>query len=162
MLSALLAKGAVVLRFCGHDGTSSCFRELDALAAVHVDIVQLGATLAVIAAPPLHPRPADKDPAAYAFPFLTDKGAKVARSYGLTYRLPPIGRSPATAADRKNRNKSLQHRGGSGSAPATYVVDQDCVVALAFVDLEGGSRMEPDQIVMALECLSKRKPGAEH
>jgi peroxiredoxin len=154
MLSALLAKGAVVLRFCRHDGTSSCFRELDALVAVHVDIEQRGATLAVIAAQPLHPHSADKDPAAYAFSLLIDKGAKVARSYGLTYRLPPIGRSPATAADR---NKSLKQRGGNGSAPATYVVDQECVVALAFVDLEGRSRMEPDQIVMALECLSKTK-----
>jgi hypothetical protein len=55
MLSSLLAKGAVVLRFCGHDGTSSCFRELDALLAIHVEIEQRGATLAAIAAPPLHP-----------------------------------------------------------------------------------------------------------
>jgi peroxiredoxin len=154
MLSALLAKGVVVLRFCRHDGASSCFRELDALVAAHVDIEQRGATLAVIAVQPLHPHAADKDPAAYAFPLLTDKGAKVARSYGLTHRLPPIGRSPATAADR---NKSLKQRGGNGSAPATYVVDQQCVVALAFVDLAGRSRMEPDQIVTALECLGKRK-----
>jgi peroxiredoxin len=158
MLSALLAKGPVVLRFCRHGGTSSCFRELDALVAVHVEIERRGATLAVITAPPMHPHPADKDPAAYAFPVLTDKGAKVARSYGLACRSPPIGRSPATAADR---NETSKQRDRTGSAPATYVVDQECVVALAFVDLEGSSRMAPDQIVVALECLSKRKRGCE-
>ncbi|HXA12568.1 MAG TPA: redoxin domain-containing protein, partial [Mycobacterium sp.] len=152
MLNALLAKGPVVLRFCRHDGTSSCFRELDALVAVHVEIERRGATLAVIAAPPVGSCVADKDPAAYAFLVLTDKGAKVARSYGLTYRSPPIARFPVTAA---GRNKTSKER--AGSAPATYVVDQECVVALAFVDLEGSSRMAPDQIVMALECLGKRK-----
>jgi peroxiredoxin len=153
MLDALLAKGPVVLRFCRHDGMSSCFRELDALVAVHVEIERRGATLAVIAAPPMSPYPTDKDPAAYAFPVLTDNGAKVVQSYGLAYRLPPIGRSPATAADR---NKTLKQRVWNGSAPATYVIDQECVVALAFVDLEGRSRMEPDQIVTALECLGRR------
>jgi peroxiredoxin len=153
-LRALLTNGPVVLRFCRHGGTSSYFYELDALAALHVDIEERGATLAVIAAQPRHPHPADKDPVVYAFPLLTDKGAKVARSYGLTYSLPPVGCSPATAA---NRNESSKQWGGNGSAPAIYVIDQESVVALAFVDLEGRSRMEPDQIVMALECLSKRK-----
>lgn len=152
VLSALLAKGPVVLRFCRHDGTSSCFRELDALMVVRAEIERRGATLAVIAAPPVGPCAVDKDPAAYAFLILTDKGAKVARSYGLAYRSPPIARFPATAA---GRNKTLKER--AGSAPATYVVDQECVVALAFVDLEGSSRMAPDQIVTALECLGKRK-----
>jgi peroxiredoxin len=154
MLNALVAKGPVVLRFCRFDGTFSCFQELDALTALHVDIELRGATLAVIAAEPLSPHPADVDPVAFAFPLLSDKGAKVARSYGLTYRLPAIGRSPATTADQ---NESLKPRAKNGSAPATYVIDQECIVALAFVDLEGRSRMKPDQIVMELECLSKRK-----
>lgn len=153
VLSALLAKGAVVLRFCHHDGTSSRFHELDALAAVHLDIEQRGATLAAITAQPLFPHPADIDHTAYAFPLLTDKESMVARSYGLTYRLPPIERSPGATA---NRSRSLQRRGRNGCTPATYVVDQQCVVALAFVDPAGRSRMEPDQIVMALECLNKR------
>jgi len=131
MLSALLAKGAAVLRFCHHDDPCARIRELDTLVAVHVGIEQRGATLAVISAQPFHPCPWDKAPAAYAFPLLTDWCAEVARSYGLT--------------------------SGNRGAPATYVVDQECVVALAFVDLEGRSRMEPDQIVMALECLGKRE-----
>jgi peroxiredoxin len=155
MLSALLTRGPVVLRFCRQCDAFSCSRELDGLAALHVEIEKRNATLAVIAAQPLHPHPADKDPAAYAFLLLTDKGAKVARSYGLTYGSPLARRSPETAEERNESSKRWHRR--SGSAPATYVVDQESVVALAFVDLEGRSRMEPDQIVMALECLNKRR-----
>jgi peroxiredoxin len=143
-LATLVVKGPVVLRFCRCD-TSSCFRELDPLVTVHIDIERQGATLAVIPTQPLHPHPADNDPAEYAFMVLTDKGAKVARSYGLTYHLPPVGRSSGLKLPNRN-----------ASAPATYVIDQESVIALAFIDPKGHSRMEPDQIVTALECLNKR------
>jgi peroxiredoxin len=152
-LSALLAKGPVVLRFCRHKSTSPYYGELDGLAALHLEIERWGATLAVIAAQPLRTHPRDKDPAANAFLLLTDKGGKVARSYGLTHRSSPTTRSLATAA---NHDKLPKRHGGNVSAPATYIVDQESVVALAFVDLEGRSRMKPDQIMMALECLNKR------
>ncbi len=158
MLSALLSKGPVVLRFCRHDGTSSYLRELDTLIAVHIEIERWGATLAVIASEPSQPHPADKDPAAYAFEILIDKGAKVAKAYGLTYGSPLMGRSAAATADR---DKGLQGRGEHGSALATYVIDRERAVAIAFVDLAGSSRMESDQIVMALECLSKRRRPKE-
>jgi hypothetical protein len=134
------------------------------LAALHVDIEQRGATLAVIAAQRPLPYPRDKYSTAYVFRLLTDKGAKVARTYALTYRLPPIGRSSETAA---NCNESLKQRASSGSVLATYIIDQESIVALACVDLEGRRQMEPDQIVKALECLAKRKesksgaPGGE-
>jgi peroxiredoxin len=154
-LSALVAKGPVVLRFCRHCDAPSCFRELGRLAALHLECEKRGATLAVISAQPPHPHPADRDPATYAFLLLADKGAKVARSYGLAYRAPPVGRPPATAEDRYDSLK--RRRGRNESAPATYIVDQRSVVVLAFVDLEGRSRMETDQIVMALECLGKRR-----
>jgi peroxiredoxin len=154
MLGALLAKGPVVLRFCRHEGTSSFFRELHLLAALNDDIEQRGATLAVLAAQPLHPHLADRDPAMFGFALLTDKSGNVARSYGLAYRLPAVDRFAATAADR---DRSSKLGGGNRSAPATYVIDQGSIVAVAFVDLEGRSGMERDQMVMALECLGKRK-----
>src|SRR5271170_7682738 len=96
-LSALAAKGPVVLRFCRHCDAPSCFRAFDGLAALHFECEKRGATLAVISAQSLHPHPADRDPATYAFLLLADKGAKVARSYGLACRAPPVGRSPGTA-----------------------------------------------------------------
>jgi peroxiredoxin len=154
-LSALAAKGPVVLRFCRHYDAPSCFRELDGLAALHLECERRGATLAVISAQSPHPHSADGDPATYAFLLLADKGAKVARSYGLAYRSPPVRRAPGTAEDRYDSLKPLRRR--TESAPATYIVDQRSVIALAFVDLEGRSRMQSDQILMALECLGKRR-----
>jgi len=154
-LSALAAKGPVVLRFCRHRDAASCVRELDGLAALHLECEKRGATLAVISAQPPHPRAADRDPATSAFLLLTDKGARVARSYGLSHGSPPLGSSPATAKDRYDSLK--RPRGRNEAAPATYIVDQRSVVALAFVDLEGRSRMESDQILMALECLGRRR-----
>ena len=43
------------------------------------------------------------------------------------------------------------------SAPATYVIDQSGLIALAFVDVECRSFMDHGQILMALECLGRRK-----
>jgi hypothetical protein len=42
------------------------------------------------------------------------------------------------------------------SAPATYVIDQTGLVALAFVDVECRSLMDHGQILRALECLAGR------
>lgn len=152
-LGALLTKGPVVLRFCRHDGTPSCFREMEILAALDVDVERRGATFAAITEQRPLPYPPDEYSTAYAFRLLTDKAAKVAQSYGLNYRLPSIGHSPETAAER---NECLKQHARNGPALATYIVDQESVVALACIDFEGRRQMEPDQIVTALECLAKR------
>ena len=154
-LSALVVKGPVVLRFCGHRDALPRLGELDGLAALHLECEKRGATLAVISALPPHPHPVDRDSATYAFLLLADKGASVARSYGLVHRATSRERSRLPAVDCHGSLKPP--RGRNEAAPATYIVDQRSVVALAFVDLEGRSRMESDQIVMALDCLGKRK-----
>jgi hypothetical protein len=127
---------------------------LDGLTALHLEIESRGATMAVIAAQPLFAHLPDKGPAADALLLLTDKGARVARCYGLTRMSSPAARSSVAAAGRDKHSR--QQDGNVSTPPATYIVDQESVVALAFVDLEGRSRMEPDQIMMALECLRKR------
>ena len=154
MLGALAVKGPVVLRFCRHDGSSSCFLELDDLVRTNIEIQKLNSTLVVIAAQPLHPHSADRNFSSYDFPILSDKDGKVAKSFGLTYKRPQAGRQFLVATDTNARSR---RRVGTGSAPATYVIDRECVVALTFVDLEGASRMEPDQILMALDCLHRRR-----
>jgi len=154
-LSALLAKGPVVLRFCRHRDAPPRLGEMDGLAALHLECEKRGATLAVISTPPPHPHPADRDTPTYAFLLLADKGASVARSYGLLHGATSRERSRPPAVDCHGGLKPP--RGRNEAATATYIVDQRSVVALAFVDREGRSRMEPDQIIMALECLSKRK-----
>lgn len=146
MLSTLLAKGPAILRFRQHGRASADLDDLDALIAAHSEIEQRGATLAVIAEPSAQSLPGDEKPQAVPFLLLTDRRAAVARTYGLTYPTTPVGR----------RNKQ---RRSERSAPATYVIDQDHVIALAFVDFEGASQMDLGQVVQAIECLNKRSHG---
>jgi NAD(P)-dependent dehydrogenase (short-subunit alcohol dehydrogenase family) len=43
--------------------------------------------------------------------------------------------------------------------PATYVVDRDGTIALGFVDVDYRNRLEPAEILSALQSLSKEKKG---
>jgi peroxiredoxin len=151
-LRELLLRGAVVLRFCRNENTATCVREFSSLSALHNDMGRLGATLVVIAVEPFDPHPLGKDAASFPFPILSDKSGDVAQSYGLTYEASsPNG--PEIGDEKGNRKNGLE----IVSAPATYVIDQTGLIALAFIDVECRSLMDHGQILMALECLGRRK-----
>jgi peroxiredoxin len=151
-LSELLAYGAVVLRFCRNENTEICVREFSSLSALHNDVERSGATLVVIAIEPFDPHPLGRDAASFPFPILSDKRGDVAQSYGLTCQVPAL-----SDARMNDENSNLKREREIVSAPATYVIDQTGLVALAFVDMECRSLMDHSQILMALECLGRRK-----
>ncbi|MEH2474129.1 peroxiredoxin [Nitrobacteraceae bacterium AZCC 2161] len=151
-LGELLLRGAVVLRFCRNENTATCIREFNSLSALNTDVKRLGAALVVIAVKPFDPRPLGKDVASFPFPILPDKKGDVAQSYGLTYRAPARNRPETNDADG-----SVQLHPEIMSTPATYVIDQTGLVALAFIDVECRRLMDHSQILMALECLGARK-----
>ena len=151
-LRELLAGGAAVLRFCRNENTATCVREFSSLSALHNDVERLGATLVVIAVEPFDPRPLGKDATSFPFPILSDKNGDVAQSYGLTYKVSaPNGPEINDANSNPTRGSEIM------SAPATYVIDQTGLVALAYFDVECRSLMDHGQILMALECLGRRK-----
>jgi peroxiredoxin len=152
MLKALLQHGAVVLKFCRNENTEICVREFVSLSALHSDVKRLGATLVVIAVEPFDPRPLGKDAASFPFPILRDVDGDVALSYGLAY-------SAAAQVDSGTDNDDNDPKKGREtlSAPATYVIDRAGIIALAFIDLECRSLMDHGHILMAVQCLSKRK-----
>jgi peroxiredoxin len=151
VLSELLRRGAVVLRFCRNENTATCIREFNCLSALHVEAARLGATLAVIAVEPFDPRPLGKDAASFPFLILPDKDRHVAQSYGLTYEV--SAQNSPEANDTDNKPEQPQE---IMSAPATFVLDQTGLVVLSFVDVECRSVMDHRQILMALECLGGR------
>lgn len=151
MLSELLQRGAVVLRFCRNENTETCIREFNSLSALHIEAERLGAALVVIAVEPFDPRPLGKDAASFPFPILPDKDGDVAQSYGLTYEVPA-----QNGPEPNNANNAPERRRKIMSAPATYVLDQTGLVVLAFVDVECRSMMDHSQVLMALECLGGR------
>ncbi|MEH2493472.1 redoxin domain-containing protein [Bradyrhizobium sp. AZCC 2230] len=155
-LRELLLRSAVVLRFCRNENTASCVREFNSLSALQGGVERLGAALVVIAVEPFDPRPLGKDAASFPFPILADKKGDVAQSYGLTFQV-----SAPNGPDIDDTNGNPQER-EIGSAPATYVIDQTGLIALAFVDVECRSLMDHGQILMALECLARRKQQPLH
>jgi peroxiredoxin len=150
-LSELLLRGAVVLRFCRNENTATCFREFNSLSALHNDVKRLGATLVVIAVEPFDPRPLGRATGSFPFPILPDKKGEVAQSYGLTYQVSAPDGPDVNDANGNPKGREIM------SAPATYVIDQTGLVALAFVDVQCRSVMDHGQILMALECLGRRK-----
>jgi peroxiredoxin len=152
-LSGLMRRGAVVLRFCRNTNTAACIREFNSLSALHNNVEHLSASLVIIAVEPFDPLPLGRTAASFPFPILSDKEGKVARSYGLTHQvLAPAGPEANGSDDNPKRRRKT-----TMSAPATYVIDQTGLIAVAFVDVACQILMDHDQILRTLECLGKRK-----
>jgi peroxiredoxin len=84
-----------------------------------------------------------------AFAVLSDVGNRVARSYGLVFRLSDLLRRPM-----EKLGIDLARVNGDDSwelpVPATYVVSPDATVRLAYVDADYRRRLEPREILAAL------------
>jgi peroxiredoxin len=86
---------------------------------------------------------------------LHDVDMKVARAYGLAFDLP---------AGLRPRYESLGYvppstkQGGSWLVPlpATYLLDRDGIVALAFIDVDYRKRFERESLLTALKALQAR------
>jgi peroxiredoxin len=88
---------------------------------------------------------------ALSFPVLSDVANRVARSYRLVIRMPdvlePIFTQFGFPLSQWNGDDSWEL-----PMPATYVIDRDGVVRLAYVDADYTTRLEPKEIV---DCLKK-------
>lgn len=87
------------------------------------------------------------------FDVLFDEGNKVAESYGLVFalseKLRPIYASFGLDLPAYNGDDSF-----TLPVPATYVVDKGGVVAYQFADADHTKRLEPAEVVNALEKLA--------
>ncbi len=86
-----------------------------------------------------------------AFTVLSDVGARLARAYGLVFRLPD---SLRPYYDRIG--VSLERFNGDGSwelpMPATYIVDRDGTIRFGHVDPDYTQRLEPADLLDALRA----------
>ena len=84
---------------------------------------------------------------------LSDVGNHVARDFGLVFRLDDA----AVDVFKNSFNLFLPERNGEDSwelpIPATYVIYQDGVIALAFVEPDYTKRVEPDALIETLAAL---------
>jgi peroxiredoxin len=155
-LRDLLTRGPVVVSFYRGGWCPYCNLELRALQNALPAIKLVGAELVAIS--PQRPdeslSTAEKN--ALAFPALSDVGSVTATAYGIAFdlaeELRPIYTRFGHALPDKNGDDSWVL-----PVPATYVIDTNGTVVLAFVDVDYRNRLEPTEIIAALGCLRKER-----
>jgi peroxiredoxin len=151
-LSTLLRDGPVVVSFYRGGWCPYCNLELRALQSVLPQVQALGAHLVAISPQTPDESLSTAEKNALAFPVLSDVGSDAARSFGIAFDLADELR-PIYA----RFGHALPDRNGDDSwvlpIPATYVVGQNGRIALAFVDIDYRNRLDPADVIQALQNL---------
>jgi peroxiredoxin len=149
--SDLLAKGELVLCFIRGRWCPFCVGQMEAMNLVLPQIEQAGAALVAISPQTVKQSFFMHDQHKLRFPLLSDAGNKVARQFGLTYRVP----EPQEAVYRR-AFVNLPFTNGDDSwelpIPATYILDRDSTVAYASANEDYSERPEPSEIVGMLQA----------
>jgi len=160
-LKDLLATGPVVLSFSRGGWCPYCNLELRALQQALPEITRLGAKLVAVSPQTPDESLSTTEKNALSFSVLSDIGSTAAKSFGIAYdlaeELRPLYARSDHALPEKNGDKSWVL-----PIPATYVIDTDGTVALSFVDVDYRNRLEPAEILTALQSLSKQQRGEDH
>jgi peroxiredoxin len=147
--SDLLDKGRLVLCFIRGRWCPFCVAQMEALNLILTDIEQAGAKLLAISPQTVQQSFFMRDQHKLRFPLLSDASNKVARQFGLTYRVP----EEQEAVYRK-AFVNLPFVNGDASwelpIPATYAVDRDGTVLYASANEDYTERPEPRDIVRFL------------
>jgi len=147
--SELLAKGRLVLCFIRGRWCPFCVAQMEAMNLILPEIEQAGATLAAISPQTMQQSFFMRDQHRLRFPLLSDTGNKVARQFGLTYRVPDEQRSVYQRAF-----VNLPFVNGDDSwelpVPATYIIDRDGSVIYASAKEDYTERPEPEEILEVL------------
>jgi peroxiredoxin len=148
--SALLGEGKLVLCFIRGRWCPFCVGQMEAMNLVLSQIEQAGAALVAISPQTVKQSFFMHDQHKLRFPLLSDVGNKVARQFGLMYRVPEL-----QEAVYRRAFVNLPFVNGDESwelpIPATYILDRDGTVLYASADEDYTDRPEPGNIVRALE-----------
>jgi peroxiredoxin len=149
----LLGNGPLIVTFYRGGWCPYCNLELRTYQA-QLDRLRAAGASVVAISPELPDRTRDTAGRnAVAFEVLSDSGNAVARAFGLVFRLS----DELVEIYRRNGN-DLERHNGDGSwelpIPGTFVIDRDGRVALADVDPDYTRRLDPEQVVRAVEALA--------
>ncbi len=148
--SYLLAKGKLVLCFIRGRWCPFCVGQMEAMNRILPQIEKAGAALIAISPQTVKQSFFMHDQHKLRFPLLSDGGNKVARQFGLTYRV------PAPEEDLYRRAfVNLPFTNGDDSwelpIPATYILDRDGTVLYASANEDYTERPEPSEVVKFLQ-----------
>ncbi len=148
-LAAILAKGPAVVTFYRGGWCPFCDLQLRAYQGVLGAIRDLGAELVAISPQTPDYALSDVEKKQLTFPVLTDAGNRVARAYGLVFRL-----SDVMQKLQAGFGNPIPRFNGDDSwelpMPGTFVLDRGGEVLLAHVDPNYIVRLEPLEILDAL------------
>ena len=148
--SALRAKGRLVLCFIRGRWCPFCVGQMEAMNLILPQIEQAGATLVAISPQTVKQSFFMHDQHKLRFPLLSDVGNRLARQFGLTYRVPP----PQEAVYRR-AFVNLPFTNGDDSwelpIPATYIVDREATIHYASANEDYTERPEPEAILNFLK-----------
>ena len=150
--STLRAKGRLVLCFIRGRWCPFCVGQAEAMNLILPQIEEAGATLVAISPQTVKQSFFMHDQHKLRFPLLSDVGNRLARQFGLTYRVPP-----AQEAVYRRAFVNLPFTNGDDSwelpIPATYIVDRDGTILYASADEDYTQRPEPMEVVSACQGL---------
>jgi peroxiredoxin len=159
-LSALLEHGPVVLAFYRGGWCPYCNLQLRAYQRILPEIRELGGQLVAVSPEPQDASLSTAEKNALEFEVLSDVDVTAARSFRLLFDLSERLKQTYIGMDK---DLSVMNADGQWHLPipATYVIAQDGRVELAFVDPEYRHRLEPSDILAALQRLREpaRKTG---
>ena len=141
----LLSKGRLVIFFLRGRWDPFCCGQLEAMNQILLRIVEAGASLVAISPQTVGQSYFMADQHKPRFPLLSDAGNRVARQFGLVYRVPgeqqAIYRRAFVNLPLANGDESWEL-----PIPATYILDRDGTVRYASANPDYMERPEPEEI----------------
>lgn len=145
----LLARGRLVICFMRGRWCPFCVGQMEAMNLILPLIENAGASLVAISPQTVKQSYFMHDQHKLRFPLLSNAGNRVARAFGLTYRVPA-----AQEAVYRRAFVNLPFTNDDDSwelpIPATFVVDRDGTVLFASANEDYTERPEPREIVESL------------
>jgi peroxiredoxin len=150
--SELLERGRLVICFIRGRWCPFCVGQMEAMNAIVPELDQLGASLVGVSPQTVHQSYLMADQHKLRFPLLSDAGSKVARQFGLAYRV-----SDYQQEIYKRVFVNLPFVNGDDGwelpIPATYILDRNHRVLYASVDPDYTTRPEPSALLHFLSQL---------
>ena len=147
--SDLLSRGRLVICFIRGRWCPFCVGQMEAMNLIRAEIEQVGASLVAISPQTVKQSFFMHDQHRLRFPLLSDGGNKVARQFGLVYRI-----SAKQESVFRRAFVNLPFANGDDSwelpIPATFVLDRDGTIRFGSANEDYRERPEPADIVAAL------------
>lgn len=149
-LNGQLQKGPVVLIFYRGQWCDSCLKQLRQIQRKLPTINRLGATVIAVAPQNIQLALSTEATNGIGFPLIVDKHNRIARTYGLTYRLEDQTRA-LYALSNVRLDQVNNDSGEELPLPATYVIDTDSRVVYFYQNYDYRMRAPVTEVLRAVK-----------